>query len=133
MARGEASGARECCDFSNQVRSPSALVRGPRCRVPSLASSRKATRRALAEPNKSRRREANAMIPSMNFARGFAACLAALMWGGIGTASALDYPTRPVRWIVPYTPGGGTDIQARIIAQWPRDWPGKSVTLEAQP
>ena len=28
------------------------------------------------------------MIPSVNFARGFAACLAALTWGGIGTASA---------------------------------------------
>src|SRR3989442_8635999 len=50
--------------------------------------------------NKSRQQETRAMIPSVNFARGFAACLAALTWGGIGTASALDYPTRPVRWIV---------------------------------
>src|SRR4029453_18136738 len=79
-------------------------------RVPSLASSRKAPRRALAGPNKSRQRETSAMILAMNFARGFAACLAALMWGGIGTASALDYPTRPVRWIVTYPPGRGTDL-----------------------
>src|SRR5215475_2319635 len=61
------------------------------------------------------------MILSMNFARGFAACLAALMWGGIGTASALDYPTRPVRWIVPYTPGGGTNIGTEAAIHSPPD------------
>src|SRR6516225_8255559 len=133
MAQDEESRARESCDFSNQVRSPSALVRGPRCRVPSLASSRKAPRRALAGPNKSRQRETSAMIPSMNFARGFAACLAALMWGGIGTASALDYPTRPVHWIVPYTPGGGTDITARIMAQWLSERLGQQLIIENKP
>jgi tripartite-type tricarboxylate transporter receptor subunit TctC len=73
------------------------------------------------------------MIPSMNFARGFAACLAALMWGGIGTASALDYPTRPVRWIVPYTPGGGTDITARIMAQWLSERLGQQFIIENKP
>jgi tripartite-type tricarboxylate transporter receptor subunit TctC len=32
-------------------------------------------------------------------------------------ARALDYPTRPVRWIVAYPPGGGTDIFARLLGQ----------------
>src|ERR1700694_6352820 len=32
----------------------------------------------------------------------------------IGSASALDYPTRAVRWAVGYPPGGGTDIDARL-------------------
>jgi tripartite-type tricarboxylate transporter receptor subunit TctC len=32
-------------------------------------------------------------------------------------ASALDYPTRPVHWIVGYSAGGGTDIFARLMAQ----------------
>jgi tripartite-type tricarboxylate transporter receptor subunit TctC len=32
-------------------------------------------------------------------------------------ALALDYPTRPVHWIVGYPAGGGTDISARLMAQ----------------
>ncbi len=34
-----------------------------------------------------------------------------------GNALAADYPTRAIRWIVPYVPGGTTDIVARIMAQ----------------
>ena len=34
-----------------------------------------------------------------------------------GAASALDYPTRPVRFIVGYPAGGATDILARLIGQ----------------
>jgi hypothetical protein len=33
-------------------------------------------------------------------------------------ASALTYPTRPVRIIAGYPPGGGLDIVARLIGQW---------------
>src|ERR1700712_4179396 len=35
----------------------------------------------------------------------------------IGGASALDYPTRPVRFVVGYPPGGATDILARLVGQ----------------
>src|ERR1700716_4052913 len=35
----------------------------------------------------------------------------------IGSASAREYPTRPVRFVVGYPPGGATDIIARLIGQ----------------
>jgi len=36
---------------------------------------------------------------------------------GATAALAQDYPTRPIHMIVPYPPGGGTDIVARVITE----------------
>ena len=42
--------------------------------------------------------------------------LAALLGGGSALAQdAKDYPNRPIKFIVPYPPGGGTDVVARIL------------------
>ena len=46
--------------------------------------------------------------------------LFALTCGLIGfTASgaAQDYPTKPVTIVVPYPPGGGVDVMARVVAE----------------
>jgi len=51
---------------------------------------------------------------------GGTAVLAALIVGGAAGAaaqSADNYPNQPVRMIIPYTPGGGTDILGRILGQ----------------
>jgi tripartite-type tricarboxylate transporter receptor subunit TctC len=88
---------------------------------------------AYFRPNNSRQQERGAMTPCVNFARLFVACLAGLTLAGIGSASALDYPTRPVRWIVTYPPGGGTDITARIVAQWLSERLGQQFIIENKP
>jgi len=52
--------------------------------------------------------------------RGFryvlAACVAFATSAVMDTASAQDYPRRPVNIIVPFAPGGGTDVVARAMA-----------------
>jgi tripartite-type tricarboxylate transporter receptor subunit TctC len=56
---------------------------------------------------------------------------AGLLLAGPGAARAADpYPTRPVHWIVPFPPGGATDVVARIMAQWLSDHLGQQVVIE---
>ncbi|MFI4998422.1 MAG: Bug family tripartite tricarboxylate transporter substrate binding protein [Reyranellales bacterium] len=43
---------------------------------------------------------------------------------------AADYPSRPIRLIVPYAPGGGADAVARILARHVGDSVGQSVVVE---
>ena len=48
-------------------------------------------------------------------------------------ARAQAYPTRPVRWIVPYPPGGAADPIARLIGPFLSERLGKPVMIENKP
>src|SRR5476649_974086 len=58
--------------------------------------------------------------------------LAALVWPTV-SASALDYPTRPIRFVVGYPAGGATDILARIIGQRLSEKLGQQFVIENKP
>jgi tripartite-type tricarboxylate transporter receptor subunit TctC len=51
----------------------------------------------------------------------------------IGGACALDYPTRPVRFVVGYPAGGSTDIVARLIGQRLSERLGQQFVIENKP
>ncbi len=51
----------------------------------------------------------------------------------IGSASALDYPSRPVRFVVGYPPGGATDILARLVGQRLSEKLGQQFVIENKP
>jgi len=60
---------------------------------------------------------------------------------GAGTVSALfarsgsadTYPSRPIRWIVPFPAGGTTDLVARLLGQWLSQRLGQQVIVENKP
>jgi tripartite-type tricarboxylate transporter receptor subunit TctC len=49
------------------------------------------------------------------------------------TAYAQTYPDRPIRLIVPFPPGGGTDLTARIVAEALTKSLGQNVIVENKP
>src|SRR5450759_2447833 len=48
-------------------------------------------------------------------------------------APAQTYPSKPIRWIVPYTPAGITDNVTRIVAQKVQEQTGWNIVVENKP
>ena len=51
----------------------------------------------------------------------------------LSRADAQDYPTRPITIVVPYTPGGSTEILSRFVGLKLEERLGKSVVIENKP
>ena len=49
------------------------------------------------------------------------------------TGSGQDYPNKPVRFVVPFPPGGGTDTLGRIVGQQVAKSIGQSVVIDNRP
>jgi tripartite-type tricarboxylate transporter receptor subunit TctC len=61
-------------------------------------------------------------------------CVAGLALGGVDAgAQSATYPDRPVKILVPYAPGGATDIVARIVGEQMRPILGQPVVVENKP
>lgn len=59
------------------------------------------------------------------------ACIGTLVWNGV--AAAADYPSRPVKVIVPFGAGGPTDVYTRAIAEELRKSLNQSFVMENRP
>ena len=51
----------------------------------------------------------------------------------VTSATEITYPTRPVRLVIGYPPGGAGDIVARVIGQWLQDRLGQPFIVENRP
>jgi tripartite-type tricarboxylate transporter receptor subunit TctC len=69
----------------------------------------------------------------MNVARNLAGPCALILAAAMTPCCAQDYPSRPVRFIVPYAAGGGVDVMARLIAPRLGERLGQQIVIDNRP
>ncbi len=73
-------------------------------------------------------------MKSPHILKPFSAALVACLWMAIPMASpAQEFPSKPIRLVVPYSPGGLPDTVARIISQRLSEGLGQPVVVENKP
>lgn len=71
--------------------------------------------------------QTRALMRALSFA-----LLTGVLWFA-GAATAQDFPSRPIRLVVPFAPGGATDILGRIIAERLGPAYGQSIIVDNKP
>jgi tripartite-type tricarboxylate transporter receptor subunit TctC len=56
-----------------------------------------------------------------------------VLWAAAAAAQAQGYPSKPIRWIVPYTGGGITDVVTRIVTQKMSGPLGQPIVVDNRP
>ena len=64
---------------------------------------------------------------------GMAAVALQLAAGAMTASAQAAWPSKPIRWVVPYTPGGGTDQSSRIIAEKLSVALGQPIVIDNRP
>ena len=65
--------------------------------------------------------------------KNFLITIAAGALGFIGVVHAQSYPSKSIRYVVPYAPGGSTDIVARVLALKLSEAMGQQVVVDNRP
>jgi tripartite-type tricarboxylate transporter receptor subunit TctC len=87
----------------------------------------------VASPQARRDIRREVMIPSVRRAGWVLLAAFAIACGPLAPASAQDYPTRPIKIVVPFGPGGPADVFSRQLAQHLSEALKQSVVIENRP